>query len=478
MSIAVSEALDYSPKEISAGTYVFRTVNPENGQPTGVSRDSTYNTDFLLPNQVFNLSRSYLNFNVTLNDTTAADDGRWNQAHNGFLAPIDGLTLSTADNVKLVEMNNLPEYTKMVWRPETDLQEFLSFPCHSNSEVAVANVTEPGHLFHRIRAANSIADAASYRASSYHSSNENGTALAAAADGYTAVANYISSAAVMDHAAGGALAYRVQLPLKLIYGSLFAVDKDLYFGQQLRLTVRWNQGSKFGARLGANANLATAAPLASADLNEAPSVTNVALRIAVETNEAVAAGIRTRVMTQGININVPFTHSWKAVSSGVAGSSDTVIRKFNRNHGAKLLRVICAIFGTKNTGKDYCSAYNVTSTKWSGYRTFLDSKPIPDDTLLMNDFSAYQYVAEKLKGSVLKDFKDWAAVPALIEDFSGVPHTKDYVKSDTMNSGLDLSTEREFALQFTNVPATVQPVFIWAVCQKQLTITAQGTSLM
>ena len=98
MSIDVDKALDYSPKEISAGSYVMRLVNPENGQPV-LALNSTVNTDFLLPNTVFNLARSYLNFNVLLNDTAATAINLFNHAHSGFLAAIDGIVLSTASGV-------------------------------------------------------------------------------------------------------------------------------------------------------------------------------------------------------------------------------------------------------------------------------------------------------------------------------------------------------------------------------------------
>lgn len=487
MSIEVSRALDYSPKEISSGSYVLRLVNPENGQPT-LSLNSTTNTDFLLPNQVFNLARSYLNFNYTIPALAL----NWHHAHSGFLAPIDGIVLSTASGVRLVEMNNLPEYTKIAWRPQTDYQEFLTFPCHSNSEATVGAVTQPGQLFNRIRAASSKLDDAAYVASSFHVATNNGLEInaaandqnVAAADDYNAVANYIASPT-----AETALAVRVQLPLKMIYGSLLAVDKDLYFGEQLRLTIRWNQGTKWGWTSATSSFEGTAATadLAAAQL---PSLTTVQLRVAVEVNDAIAQGLKSKVMGEGLNLNVPFTFVYKAVGSATASDVTTVIRKLNRGHGAKLLRVLAGLYTSSQTGNIYCNNYNyftaggVVPTKWLSYRTMLDSKPIQDDTLLMSDMSAYQYHAEKLKGSVIKDFKDWAQCPTIIEDFSGVINAKDYPENDTANSGLDLTTEREFAFQYTNTSAggaqgaAALNVYLFCICQKKLHIGKDGVQLM
>lgn len=509
--IEISKALDNAPREFSAGSYVLRNVNPENGQPT-LALNSTTNTDFLLPNTVYNLNRSYLNFNLLLNDTAGTAAARWNHAHNGFLAAIDGIILSSASGVRLVELNNVAEYTKIAWRPQTDLEEYMTFPCHSNSEATVAAVTEPGQFFNRIRKQNSTlnpvnatltaaiaaaADVAAIKAAfaayyaltpatsasewingSYHISNEAGTAQDAAADDHNAVSNYISASVTTNQAGAGALGVRVQLPLKLLYGSLLAVDRDLYFGEQLRLTIRWNQGAKFGYL---SATSAQSVAAASVDLTEAPTISSVVLKVAVETNDAVAQGLMSKVNGEsGVNLNIPFTHVFKYTGSATASDTSTAIRKLNRGHGAKLLRVLCGIYSYAQTGARYCSTYNYGSTKWTNYRTMLDSKPIQDDNLAMSDMSAFQYQAEKLKGSVIKDSKDWAQCPTIIEDFSGIRSSKDYPDNDHVNSGLDLSSEREFALQFTNgaTIANALNVYIFAVCQKHLNISKSGIQLM
>lgn len=472
MSIEVDKALDYSPKEISAGSYVLRLVNPENGQPT-LALNSTVNTDFLLPNTVFNLSRSYLNFNAKITGPAA------NLAafHSGFLAAIDGIVLSTASGVRLVEMNNVPEYTKIAWRPETNYEEFLTHPCHSASIQTVANVAEAGQFFNRTRTLNTNAGSTQ---GSFYVAAEDGKTIAYADDAYNAVSNHIGNGTATQ-----AMAIRVQLPLKMLYGSLLAIDKDLYFNEQLRLTIRWNQGSKWGFTQATSLHDVTAA---SADLVQAevPELTNVALRVAVEINDAVAQGLKSKVMGDGINLNIPFVYVNKAVGSATALDTTTIIRKLNRGHGAKLLRVLTGIYSNAQTGGRYCNNYNYSAAsppappKWVSYRTLLDSKPIQDDTLAMSDFSAYQYHSDKLKGSVLKGYKDWAECPTIIEDFSGVPRSCNYPENDHANTGLDLSSEREFALQFTN--AAVSPgalnVLIFAVCQKRLNISREGIKLM
>lgn len=526
VTIAVSESLDYSRKEISAGSYTFYSVSPEVPSSTTLNLDSTQSCDFLLPNQSLNLSRSYLNMDVVIPAQAA---GTYAKAHSGFLACIDAIMLSTAGNVKLLEINNIPEWTKLAWRPLTDYQKYMTHPCHTPNIAAAADVPEAGQLFNRSR--NLAAPYAAYATlasgtpyqdyptpgnrqvtavqdaawvnGSFHISQEDGLDLTGAAQvsagDYDAVCNYIGRTAI-----NAPVAYRLRLPLNMIYGSLLALDKDLYFGEQLRLTIRFNAGRKFGytsvapaAEAGgagfggdntviANSAGAGNVSIASVDLTVVPVLSNVQLRVALETNEAVKMMVTQTVQNgSGFKLNFPYLHSWKANTVAAAQNTNNFSRKLNRNHGAKCLRMIAGVFNAANTGARYCHAYNGTcanagQTKWESYRTYLDSIPRTPDLLRCDNFNAYQYIEDKLKGSVIKDIKEWMAVPAIIEDFSGVSYTKDFVKSDHMNSGLDLSTEREFSLDVTTAAgnATAMPVVMFAVCQKTLTITNQGISVM
>lgn len=478
MSIQIQEALDYSPKEVSAGSYTLRIVNPENGQPS-ISLNSTTQTDFLLPNKVLNFPRSFLEFDYKLGDTVVAQNGKFNHAHNGFLSEIDGIVLSTASGTRLVEENFVPYKTKLVWRSETANSEFLTFPCHSYDAATVAAVDEAGQKFNRIRAANGTGSTAAWLASSYHISTLAGTSQAAASDDYSAVANYIGETTAMDNANAGDMCVRVRLPLKMFYGTMLCMDKDLYFNEQLRLTIRWNQGAKWGY-LSATSPQSVAA--ASIDLAEPPTISNVKLRVAVETNDAISNALVARVMGgEGLNLRIPFTYAYKSTSSTSANDTNAIIRKLNHGHGSKLLRVVAGLFFPTQTGASYCTAYNIadasTGLVWSQWRPYLDSKPLTDDALTYNNKVAYEHQSQMLKGSVVKGQKDWDQCPMLIYDFSGVQHSKDFVKNDDKASGLDLNVEREFQLEYVNIPASVN-AYVFTVCQKTLSINANGVAVL
>lgn len=495
MSIAVSEALDFSPKEISAGQYILRLVNSENSSTTNIAPSSTVNTDFLLPNQVINLSRTFLNYELLTTDTPAAN--KYMFFHSGFMAHIDGITLSTSSGVRLVEINDVPYYTKMVWRTQTSHDDFETFPKHDPlAPATVPTIVESGHLLHKTvggAAAGLLANpvthfpssVAEFKTGSFVPANETATCNWVACDfPYDAPANYCACSLNAQNA------IRVRLPLKMFYGTLLALDKDLYFGEQLRLTIRWNLGKKMGwtitngtAPYGAQAAAADNATAAD-DFVSAPTISGLNLRVAVENNDAVAQTIKSRVAGEGITINMPYVYNWKGSTSG--SGTDSFIRKLNRSHGIRLLRMISGVFGAVQTGPLYTNMQNFTwsqpgppayGNKWSSYRDFIDSRPLCDDLLTVSDQLAYLHSMEKLKGSLIKGVRDWMCFPVLISDFSGVQKAIDYPKTDSAASGLDLSQEREYMLQI-NTTVAGQFCYLFAVTLKQLHISSAGVAVM
>lgn len=479
MSIEVSKALDYSPKEISAGSYNLRLVNPENGV-AALSLNSTTNSEFLLPNDVFNLSRSFLNFSAVI---ASAGADTWASFHDGFCAAIDGITLSTASGTRMVELTDIPYYTKLAWRAETNFEEYMTKPCHTPAIATAANVIEPAGFFHRVRKLNSDAEQKAGTSGGWFADHStDGKAVDVDVEPITGVSNHVSASALAT-----AVAVNVQLPLKMFYGSLLAMDKDLYFNEQVRLTIRWNMGKKWGYYRGTNAATTpiNSTYAAANDLAAVPTLTNVQLRVAVETNRAVNDNLKAKVMGDGISINMPYVHAFKGFTSGTASATDSYIRKLNNGHGNKLLRIMAGVFGSTQDGVLYCNNYNYSTAtppappKFTHYRSYLDSAPIQDDLLSVALGTAWQYNSEKFRGSVIRDQKDWQQACVIIEDFSGVARSCDYPENDHANSGLDLRREREFMLSVVNgaTIAAAQPIYLFAVCQKKLKISREMVSV-
>lgn len=485
MSIEVSPAIDYTPKELSAGKYIMRTINVDGAQPS-IQRTTNVTTIFKLPSRdVYNLGRSALAFNFVI----PAEVGKFVHAHNGFLAAVESIKVVSGSNQILVEHNELPAYTKLAWRPQTPMQDFLTMPCHENDTATVADCKEIGHFFHRIRRPNpaDITAAggtdATFLAGSFHMAREDGKEngagtnnnWVAAGDDYTAVANYLGRST--DNTP---LAVRVNLPLKMIYNSLLSMDKDLYFGEEIRIMIKWNRGEKWGWTSAVSARDGTAE---TADLAAAPLLYNCQLRLAIQDVPSLIAGtIKKTEELNGLELNIPFVHSYKGVTTGVASQKTLVSTEWGPEAGAKLLRVLAGIFAYRQQGAMYCNNYNYGSGKWTSYQPRLDSKPIHEEFLAMDDQTAYMYHSEKLQGSVIKDAKDWAQTPTIVQDFSGVRYCKDYLLADSYNAGLDLNQTRKFGLEIFNSAAMVNnepnEVYLFGVAQKRMVIKNNLVTVM
>lgn len=471
-TVEVSPALDNSVKELSMpGPYIPRIVNPENGQPA-LSLSSTINCDFLLPNTVYNLSRSWLCFDIS----TTAENAAFGHLHSGFLAPIDGIILSTADGQRLVDANEVAKWTRLVWRPFTDYQKFLTFPKATNGYLLAAAATVPcSQLFARSgTAAAAVADNPTFcTGSRYFTGEADGKTIVTAEDDYTGIPSFCG---LGDATANHPVVMKVRLPLGLLYGTMLSLDRDVFFNQQVRLTIRFNQGKYFGFNTPTSLyDVAAATNAAANNLGAVPVISNCTLRLMVETNEGIAQAIKSKVLTAGVTFDTPFYYHWRGVST--AASSDTFIRRLNRGHGKKCMRIISGVFSANDNGSMYCSLYNVDGCKWTTYKNMLDAKPLSDETLQIADHSAYMYNHEKWYGSVIKSEKDWEANAIILEDFSGVRYSKDFVETDHAVSGIDLSSEREFQTTIASA-ATAQPVFIFAETLKTITVTSAGVQIM
>ncbi|MGV8131484.1 MAG: hypothetical protein ACP5N7_05295 [Candidatus Pacearchaeota archaeon] len=480
VSLAVSEALDFSQKELSMPTYTKRVINPENGQPV-LSLNTEVNCDFLIPNLTHNICRSEVNADFT----SQAEENKFCHFHNGFLAPISGIVMKTLDGIELVNITDIPRWTRLAWRAMTSLEKFLTFP-RNDTDVTNTGADDYtplskgcGFMFHRIGAVQDYTtSAATYCAGTapiYNGETTATGALVKSEDDHTAVSTVISASAGSGNVAFHAqrtLLMKLRLPLGMIYGTLLAVDRDLYYGQQVRLTIKFNAGKYLGFNTATSVQSVGATPT---ELTVCPLISNVVLKLAVETNQAIADDLRNKIMSSGVTFDIPFTHSWRTVSS--SASSDSITRRLNSSHGKKCMRIITGVFNNLDAHAMYSHIYNADGAKWTAFRSYLDSKPIQDDLLSISDSSAYMYNYEKFYGSCIKSAIDWQHNAVIIDDFSGVRYTKDYVSSDHAISGIDLNRDREYTIQINSVRAA-QPIYTFAQCLKTLSIGPQGVTMI
>jgi len=430
----------------------------------------------ITPGQVFNLSKSFLEADIAFPTLAVAD--RASVAHTGFCAYIDQIEYLDASGKQLVWIQNPQYYTKIVWPACTPQDDFL------------ANSVPPAGL-------GTIAGVHALRTKLLNRSNvvpgvaNGGGVNTGVAAGFTNGASALEAYTGVQHgivgplyAAGppviGGVAVRIQMPLGQLYGTLFSCNKDLYFGQTTTIRITWNQSIKMGYTM----NPANGTALAN--LTVSPSITNDRIRLAQQANPILAESIRADVNTKGINLCVPFVWTYKySVAGAGAGVQQSIVRKINKGHGQRLLRVWTAQFNSRADGGEaaaglytnYCQNQNFNDFCFSEVYAQLDGNNLQENNLINENGDVYEFLQKKIEGSAGGSVNQYLSSAYMLNDFTPWK-TTDFAKADTLISGISLAEEREYQITFRSNQIGGEPnnlFYMFVVCQRVLTIDKMGT---
>lgn len=478
-----------------ASFYQFRRLTPQT-EPV-IALNGTCLSEFeITPGQVFNLSKSFLEADLTF---PASGAGTRTVVHTGFCAMIDQIEFLDAAGKQLVWLQAPQYYTKVVWPACTPMDDFLANPVPpdgtpaasggSVQSIAASQVTTGavgvnavnGSKTTLLNRSNAVVPVSLIAAGTY-----TGAYIATGASAATAVlsCNATSSEQFtgVQHGIQSAvnlpLVVKLQMPLSQLYGTLFSCNKDLFFGQTTTIRITWNQGSKWGFILtedgGAQAVLATA-----------PTMVNDRIRLAIQSNPIAAESIRQKVNNEGIQLIVPFVWTFKYVLAGAgaynaAYNLQSFLRKINKNHGQRLLRVWTAQFNATADagGAYYCQNQNFADACFEQVYSQLDSNNLQEAPLVNNNGEVYEYVQQKIEGSAGGSISQYLSSAYLLNDFTPWKAV-DFAKGDTQVAGLSLAEEREYSINFNshgigNAGAGSNLYYMFVVCQRVLAINKMG----
>ena len=185
-------------------------------------------------------------------------------------------------------------------------------------------------------------------------------------------AAYIMSDAAMGIAPTGNNAtaqinLTMNMPLKAIKKTIFALDKDIVFPDIIVLRILFGPANKFAyfstsaldPTAGAPAVLVPAAIYAPAPTTGTAAVRiyNLTLLLATEKNEDLAQSVRALVNSpSGLNILIDFPYSYK---QNLSGSNQNISLRFNRGHGKNLLSIITSPFNNTESLNTAYDCFNV-----------------------------------------------------------------------------------------------------------------------
>jgi hypothetical protein len=458
-----------------ASFYMYRKLYPLVA-PTLALNGTCVSEYEITPGQVFNLSKSFLEAEITFPTTGVATI--YNVAHTGFCAYIDQIEYLDASGKQLVWIQNPQYYTKIVWPACTPQEDFLA----NSVPNAFATVEAAGlktALLNRSNVVPAVGVA-----------TLGGCVNTDVAGSFTFVpANTpLEANTGIQHGivgiANSALVVRLQVPLGQMYGTLFSCNKDLYFGQTTTIRITWNQSIKMGYKYNSTGNALT-------NLADPLTIQSDRIRLAQQANPIAAESIKADVNTKGINLCVPFVWTYKYSINGATagvngGAQQSMVRKINKGHGQRLLRVWTAQFNSQaDSGlpaggyyANYCQNQNFANFCFSEVYAQLDGNNLQENNLLNANGEVYEFLQQKLEGSAGGSVNQYLSSAYMLNDFTPWK-TIDFAKSDTQIAGLSLAEEREYQITFrANQIGTEGSnlFYMFVVCQRVLTIDKMGTT--
>jgi len=440
----------------------IQTVNTTGGQET----------IFEIPVNAVNFAKSYLTFSFQIPPQTADNTAIRNYCFMDCFPHFRQLQLYTRSGIFICDLNEVANYTKVIWNAETKIENFLNNGLMvgiNNAGAAstrTAGAIGAGAHFNRNNGAVLSIPAARLLGDT--------TTAASSADVSYTEPRYVFQSVVGGDVAGlpSILNFNVNIPFSMFKNTILSLDKDIYFGEIIILRAVWSPSVKIGFY---NSGSATDFTNLAAALATNVSVSNINLYVAVEKNPELVNGLRALIASGGHNVLIPYVYTFK--NSLPASTSQNVSLRFNRAHGSRLLKIYHTLFnGTESSVTAY-DHNNINGVKCASYYTMLNNERLQEfnvDTTSLDDWNLQK---DSLKGSVLQTSNMFQYNWFHRDRWDGLS-LKDEESQSNLETGLDLSVEQKWDIYCTTATATAYNHYDFAVTQKMLTISSAGITVI
>ena len=456
MSVSQSSELNYNTEIAQHSSSRMSRVLPISGNgDITLQTGSTQEITFELPNKVYNLARSSLDFNMNVPLTAT----KVNSIHSLGTSAIDRFSIYTREGIFLTDMVNFAQFSRVVTPLVTKHDDFMDNDSSRGAATeAAAKLADKGHNMFK---SDSVRGAASAAVSARQGQRvaAGGAALESNSESYTSPQYFVTSAD------GGALNINYSIPLSEIHHSLSSVDRVMYFGQSLLVRVHFAPTDRMGFAADDFA-LTTKGNLASAIV-----ISEVKIYLAVETNPVVVQGLVNRVQSQGLQVMVPYVYGYQY--SSPANTDTSVQQRLNAGHGQRLLNTYHALFHLTNSGTTSMDVSNVANDKLVSFQTSLDNNNLQEYVPLCANNEDYDIMKPILKGSVISSSDQYRYNRVWVDSWRKGPSASWKERDGTEMDGLELTSERIWQIAQTGSGAAFRQ-HSWFVVQRTLTISPNG----
>ena len=259
----------------------------------------------------------------------------------------------------------------------------------------------------------------------------------------------------------GFMVLSYQLNLSNIVHSIAELDRDLFFGENLLLSLTFAPTNKFSW----TATAANAPTTGTAQMLFAPSIVNLSLYLSIETNQEVASALMNKVHSpEGFSIHVPFVYSQKYAST--VGTTSSIFQRFNRGHGSRILRFYYGCFNNSETLNATLDHSNVACGKITSYYTTINNmrcQEFPVDCALGLDWLVNN---DDIEHSSMMSINQFKYQFSHLENYSG---QRPCESDDTIITGLSLDQEKTYGV-YTTTQSLALNHWLFTVIQRELRI--------
>ena len=473
MSMHFSEELVYS-KSISAhGNYKYLRVVPlgSTQNPT-LSLTSTIQTQFELPNNVINLSLSKLCFDLVIPSTAGLVT--FNNMYANALSLIDRITLTSRTGVVLADIANTHIFGNLVSCVNTKLSDLLGRNAPGTGLPAGTTTTGTPAQNGTSQAAALVASQLSpigdiERCNNTYNYQVGAAGVAADALVNTAYSSYNEPLSIFRGPAVAqcnALTYHINL--SAFKDTLMELNKNIYFGDNLVLTINWNSFVKTGftttAVVTTNA-LTGFAPF----VNMTPSISNLFLYTACETDPTIISQLVASVSNGEFSLIVPFVLCQKYNAS--ASTSSAMQQRLNSSYGSTLLRTYFGIFSNNESD---LTTYTHNDGLITSYNTYMDGLRLQDYTVSIADSTHWLTNERNFRDSCIMNIGQFKTNFVHIDNWCGASPCQN---DDSSLNGLSLDTDRTWSIQ-TVTPSAAYRYYAFFTTQKKLVISKGSLTLI
>jgi hypothetical protein len=511
MSVSYQASINYEQKVASAPYYSYTKILQNNGgNEVKLTASASQTSQFDIPSQVYNLSKSFLRFDLIFPaipaDNTA---GATFRAHKMLtkIPPIRRLSLMTRSGRMVADIPNFQHYWMLSKNLIVHKDDFANYPPTGVGQVlnqTSANATATNSATNNgVCLFNNPCYAGPTQALASALQSNGVTILQGAANEdpereidsikrqpINTELQVITSTANASGAASETLALTCEFRFNKCGFSFFSVNRDFYTTEALQLWVEWEGFDSFTFNSsGLAAQAAAIAPTLRLPLSNSqpPSLVNLELYMAIEMNEGVRQSVMAKVATGGLAMTIPYT---TVLMQGLGNqASASVNYKINRGHGERLLRVISAenVTETKtgDTLSGRCLFNNFDQKSNAGqngittvFNTQLDSKRIQIQDLDVRKADDYRFNYPKIKNTILSNIQEYYTnCPVHIDDWSACDDLTEAPEKDLQNCGLDLTAEKLWTKYIQQKPTRGTNMVTLIVTQKTLISGPEGVMI-